>query len=348
MERIMFLPKATTVVLCLSAFAIAGCGDRTVPTAAEPPAELPGPTPVRVLHPGETLRGTIKYGDSSCVFTSVDGGWSGLCNAFEITVPTNGILRTTVRWTGDAPLALFAKSSAGKQIDLACCDPQAMRIDEPVDSGSTYRLEVADIGEPAPNPSISPVSFTIETEVLPIQPDSFGSLHLIVFGDEGRSQYLSQARVEVLEGPSAGELAGFDQGSGVYVFESLHSGFVRLGVSAPGFVSLIERVPVGTNVPLELVLQRQEQLLNATGSLFGITRVYGNPNSAWTGVKVEILDGPLAGIFTFTDEFVGGYHLSGLPPGVVHVRASANWLVPQTLSVSVSGETHLDFYMQQP
>jgi hypothetical protein len=37
-----------------------------------------------------------------------------------------------------------------------------------------------------------------------------------------------------------------------------------------------------------------------------------------------------------------------LPPGVIHVRASAPWLIPQTLVVTVSGNTRLDFNMQQP
>src|SRR5262249_20398953 len=137
--------------------------------------------------------------------------------------------------------------------------------------------------------------------------------------------------------------------SGLYVFPSLPAGYVQVLASADGFSSLTENVPVGTSVPRELVLQRQEPLENATNTLTGLALASGSstgPYSAYIGVKIEILDGPLAGVFTFTDEFFGGYYFSGLPPGEIRVRASAERLQTQTLSVVVAGNSRLDFLMQ--
>ena len=44
--------------------------------------------------------------------------------------------------------------------------------------------------------------------------------------------------------------------------------------------------------------------------------------TACAGVKIEIVDGPLAGVFTFTDDGFGFYDFNGLPPGTIQVRAS--------------------------
>jgi hypothetical protein len=63
-------------------------------------------------------------------------------------------------------------------------------------------------------------------------------------------------------------------------------------------------------------------------------------------VKLEILDGPLAGIFTFSDPDMGDYLFDRVPPGLIHVQASAPWLQSQTLAVVIQGETSLDFVMQ--
>jgi hypothetical protein len=49
----------------------------------------------------------------------------------------------------------------------------------------------------------------------------------------------------------------------------------------------------------------------------------GSSNAFLVGVKVEILDGPLAGVFTLTDDGAGIYVLRSLPPGVMRVRASS-------------------------
>lgn len=357
----MSFRKPARVIVYLAVLILAGCDERRIPTAVEspspevpaPPSPPPPPAPpasveARVLEVGKSVSGTISRTDGSCRFADWQSAWEGLCDAFEVTAPASGALHATVRWAdANAPFAVFAKSSAGEQIDLACCaSPVLMSL--PVDSGLTYRIEIAYVGRPPGYPGISPVEYTIETVVQPIAPESVAPLSVSVLGDEAHTHHLSQARVEVIEGPSSGTVARFDEVSGLYVFERLQLGYVTLNLSAPGFVSSIRRVPVGTNMPLEIELQRREALANATSSLQGVTWVYTSRNSAWVGVKVEILDGPLAGIFTFSDEWFGMYNLAGLPAGVIHVRASAPWLLPQTLSVAVSGNTRLDFNMQQP
>jgi len=346
--RCPMLRTARRVVLV--SFALlgsAGCSDRAVPTAVVPTApDPPVASARRVIEVGQPVNGRISSTDPVCGFSNWEGGWEGLCNAFDITVPATGILSATVRWAADAPLALFLKTSAGDQIDLSCCNtPVVMQL--PVDSGVTYRIELAYVGRPASYPQVPPVDYTLETALLPFEAQSPRALQAIVFGDPTRTQRLSHARLEVLDGPSAGTVARFDEATGLYEFAGLPAGFVLILASADGFTPLTERLPVGLSLPRELMLERREALLDATNTLAGVTWADASGRrSAWSGVKVEILDGPLAGVFTFTDEFFGMYHLKGLPPGLMQVRASSEWLQPQTLGVVVSGNTILHFFMQ--
>ena len=100
-------------------------------------------------------------------------------------------------------------------------------------------------------------------------------------------------------------MARFNDATGLYKIPNLPAGFVEIRASAPGFAALDARLPVGTNIARELVLQRSEPLVDATHALWGQAFVAGSTTTAYVGVKIEILDGPLAGVFTFTDEFFG-------------------------------------------
>ena len=101
----------------------AGCGGSpaspTSPSAPRPPGpQAPGP---RVIQIGEPISGAITSSDAACRFTTVEGGWDGLCHAFNVTAPATGTLAATARWGSDASLAMFFKTAAGEQIDLLCC-----------------------------------------------------------------------------------------------------------------------------------------------------------------------------------------------------------------------------------
>jgi len=88
-----------------------------------------------------------KSPSGSSIFTMVDGGWGGLCSAFQIVASSSGTLAITLRWTADAPLSVFFKSAVGAQIDMTCCNaPAQLRV--PVEAGTPYRMEVADSGRP--------------------------------------------------------------------------------------------------------------------------------------------------------------------------------------------------------
>ena len=326
-----------------------GCGGSppapTSPSAPKPPGPT-APDP-RVIQIGEPISGAITSSDAACRFTTVEGGWDGLCNAFNVTAPATGTLVATARWATDAPLAMFFKTSAEEQIDLLCCgSPIVGQL--PVEAGTTYRVELAYVGRPAGYPNVPSVPYTLGTALITSdEAQPRGTLSAIIFGDSSRTQRLSRARLEVADGPAAGTVARFNDATGLYEIPDLPAGFVQIRASAPGFVALDARLPVGSNIARELVLQRSEPLLDATHALGGKAFVASSTTTAYIGVKIEILDGPLAGIFTFTDdEFFGEYAFRGLPPGVIQVRASSERLQTQTVSVEVSGNTTLNFFMQ--
>lgn len=54
-------------------------------------------------------------------------------------------------------------------------------------------------------------------------------------------------------------------------------------------------MPIGVSVAQEIVLTRLVPLVDAIHNLEGVT--WASANSAYGGVKVEILDGPHAGVW---------------------------------------------------
>jgi len=191
--------------------------------------------------------------------------------------------------------------------------------------------------------SVPPVAYTLETSLVTGDLQQRGDLRAIVFGDTARTQRLAQARVEVLDGPSAGQVARFAEASGVYELLDLPAGFVHVRTSAPGFNPVEEQLIVGAQWPRELVLQRTAPLVGAEHTLSGMVTLSGSPNALLIRVRIEVIDGPVAGVFTLTDDDSGIYTLSSLPAGVVQVRAS-NGGRTQTLSVDLSARmTQLNF-----
>jgi hypothetical protein len=189
------------------------------------------------------------------------------------------------------------------------------------------------------------VAYTIETSLVTGDSQQRGDFRAIVFGDTTRTQRLAQARVEVLDGPSAGEVARFDEVSGLYELLDLPAGFIHVRESAPGFNPVEEQLPVGTELPREVVLTRTAPLPDGTHELSGMVPVPGSSNSFLAHVKVEILDGPLAGVFTFTDDDGAEYVLRSLPPGMMRVRASYGSM-SDTVSVDISApNTWLIFHL---
>jgi hypothetical protein len=325
----------------------AGGGNPLAPSTPAPAPNSPAPSPTPI-HVDETHHGTLTEGLPQCTFATSAGGWGGLCQTFAITAPSNGLLTATLRWSADALLVLFFKSGAGAQIDMACCGP-GIPVTIPVEMGATYRIEVAYGGRPAGYPHIAPVDYTLDTTLAVGNAGPAGSVKAMIFADERRTQHIGGARLEVADGPKAGTVANFDPSSGLFEIPGLPAGFVQVTASADGFAPLTTRVAVGLNVPNEFVLPRLAPLPQATNRLRGWT--YDEPPnqnggfSAWGGVKIEILDGPLAGIFTFSDPDMGDYIFEGVPPGLIHVQAAASWLQSQTLAVVVQGDTGLDFVM---
>jgi len=96
---------------------------------------------------------------------------------------------------------------------------------------------------------------------------------------------------------------------------------------------------------MEILLQRTVPLVDSTHELWGMVPAPGSQNSFLIRVKIEILDGPLAGVFTFTDDDMAMYVLRSLPPGPIQVRASYGALT-QTVSIDLSAHsTRLDFFL---
>lgn len=265
-----------------------------------------------------------------------------MCDTFSVTAPENGTLVAAVRLTPDAATVLRFRTAAGEVIDWFCCSTTTGRV--PVQAGSVVQIELAYVGRPPGYPSTAPtVAYTIETSLVTGDSQQRGDVRAIVFGDMTRTQRLAKARVEVLDGPSAGQVARFDEVSGLYELLDLPAGFIHVRTSAPGFNSVEEQLPVGAEVPRELVLQRTVPLTGADHGLNGIVTPAGSPNTLLTRVKIELVDGPVAGVFTFTDDDSGTYMLRSLPAGIVQVRASFGGRT-QILSVDLSGSmTYLPF-----
>ena len=278
---------------------------------------------------------------SICKFGGNDPRSVELCDVFSVTAPENGTLVAAVRLTPDAATVLRFRTAAGEVIATFCCSTTTGRV--PVQAGSVVQIELEYVGRPSGYPaSVTPVTYTIETSLVTGDLQPRGDLSVIVFGDATRTQRLAQARVEVLDGPSAGQVARFDT-SGVYELLDLPAGFIHVRTSAPGFNPVEEQLIVGAQWPRELVVQRTVPLIDADHALNGMATFAGAPNSWLIRVKIEIVDGPLAGVFTLTDDDSGTYMLRSLPAGVVQVRASYGGRT-QTLSVDLSASmTYVNF-----
>jgi hypothetical protein len=345
MEAAMIRIKPVVVFLsCIAGVVtICGCGGKspTQPSTNTPVAtQDPSLTP-RSLAIGQTIRGVVTSQDPNCAFTIAGDGWGGLCDQFVVTPSTTGVL--TLKVTA-ASLAIFFKSDDGAQIDMMCCGSPA-GLSAFVETGLNYWVELAYVGRPAGYPQIAPVEYTLES-TLSNASGVRGSIGAIVFGDETRTQRLSAVRIEVQDGPDAGTVARFEEETGLHLLEGLSPGYVNVRVSSDAFNSSNERLPVGASTPRQLVLLRRQPLPDTSGRLGGGAWANATSESlAYTGVKIEIVDGPLAGVFTFTDDGFGFYDFNGLPPGTIQVRASRRGLRSQTLSVTVAGRTNLDFHM---
>jgi len=294
-----------------------------------------------IIRLGEPVSGTITS-QSICKFARNDPRSDDLCYTYSITAPENGTLVAAVRLTPDAATVLRFRTAAGEVIDVFCCSTTTGRV--PVQAGSVVQIELAYVGRPPGYPSsVPPAAYTLETSLVTGDLQRRGDLRAIVFGDTMRTQRLAQARVEVLEGPSAGQVARFDEASGVYELLDLPAGFVHVRTSLPSFNPVEEQLIVGAQWPRELVLQRIAPLIGAEHTLYGMVTRSGSPNALLIRVKIEVVDGPVAGVFTLTDDDSGIYTLSSLPAGVVQVRASYGGRT-QTLSVDLSTRmTQLNF-----
>jgi hypothetical protein len=298
------------------------------------PAGIPAPPGGDVTPLGETINGTITSADYCESEEDRPIQYRDLCDTFTVRAPASGTVVATAEWTADAPLALRFRTATGEFIDASCCGrPAVGRV--PVLGDSVLQVELAYIGRPSGYPNINPVPYTLKFALETGDQRPRETLTAIVFGDVTRTQQLPFARLEILDGPLSGTLARFDEITGQYQVVGLPPGFVRVRTSAAGFDQLEEQVVVGAQIPRRIVLQRTEPLRDATHTLSGTVRQSGAPNAALVEVKIEILDGPLAGVFTFTDIDMGIYTLASLPPGVIHVRASKGGFT-QTLSVDIS------------
>ncbi|MGH7459504.1 MAG: hypothetical protein ACREMA_00570 [Longimicrobiales bacterium] len=332
-------PACAATLWLVVALSVASCSSDSPTSPGLPPADttLTGP---RTIVPGQVVSGTITGAESECRFVTSQGGWGGVCDVFDIAIPSDGNLETTVRWSGNGGLVTFVKTVTGTQIDMACCGPP-LTLQIPVEAATSYRLELAYAGRPPGYPSITPVSYVLETRLLAPGAAGPANLRTILFAEASRTQRLSFGRVELLDGPRAGSVAVFDPVSGTYDLRDLPSGYARIRVSADGFLPATIKVPIGVSVPQEIVLTRLAPLEGAVHSLGGM--LWASENSAYGGVKVEILDGPHAGAFTFSDDDFGFYFFQNLTPGLIHVRASREGLATLTQAVTVSGATTLSF-----
>jgi len=328
---------ADIFVLCALTTLASACGHSpTLPT----PISAIAPGVPRVLPLAEPLNGTVAADDGDCEFTTLDGGWGGLCEQFDLMpVPQDGLLSVVVN--ASAQLVVFLKTPSGDQIDIGFGG--LLRV--PIDANTAYRIEVADSLRPVGYPHIAPVPYTITAAIIPLNDALSANAQVILLGDAARTQRLSRGRVEVAEGLRLGATGTFDPSTGLYEVRGLPAGFVQLAISAEGFIPQTVRVPVGTNIPAQIVMTRVEPILNGVHRLFGSTSSDGR--SCWSEAVVEILDGPLAGIFTLSDEMCS-YNLDGVPPGPVTVRAS-RYGKTQTLIAQVPlPSAGLTFYLPGP
>jgi hypothetical protein len=184
-------------------------GSPLAPSTPPPSPSSPAPSP-SAIPVNETHHGTLREGLLQCTFETVIGGWGGLCQTFDITAPSSGLLTATLRWSADAPLNLFFKRGDGTQIDMVCCDRPSISLTMPIEMGATYRLEVAYCGRPPVYPHIAPVDYTLDTTLVVGNAGPVGSVKAMIFADEQGSQHIANAKLEVRDGLRAGTVAALD------------------------------------------------------------------------------------------------------------------------------------------
>lgn len=349
MSKRILVGLAAAAMLLICFVGSSGCDKSSRSSSPTAPSSPVSPTPQppdpqpsgQTIPLGEPVTGMITS-QSTCKFGGNDPRSVELCDVFSVTAPENGTLVAAVRLTPDAATVLRFRTAAGEVIDTFCCSTTTGRV--PVQAGSVVQIELEYVGRPSGYPSsVSPVAYTIETTLMTGDSQQRGDVRAIVFGDATRTQRLAQARVEVLDGPAAGQVARFDEASGVYELLDLPAGFIHVRTSAPGFNPVEEQLAVGSQLPREVILQRTVSLTGADHALNGWVGLSSSPSTRLIRVKIEIVDGPVAGVFTLTDDDMGEYILRSLPPGVVQVRASYGGRT-QTLSVDLSGSmTYLPF-----
>ena len=258
MGKRILVGLAATAMLVSCLVASSGCDKSSRSSSPNAPLSPVSPTPQppapqpsgEIIRLGEPVSGTITS-QSICKFAGNDPRNDDLCQTFSVTAPENGTLVAAVRLTPDAATVLRFRTAAGEVIDAFCCSTTTGRV--PVQAGSVVQIELAYVGRPSGYPSsVPPVAYTLETSLVTGDPQQRGDLRAIVFGDTTRTQRLAQARVEVLDGPSAGQVARFDEVSGLYELHDLPAGFIHVRTSAPGFNPVEEQLTVGAQLPREL------------------------------------------------------------------------------------------------
>jgi hypothetical protein len=333
--------RAALVRLLVSCLVVvSGCDksprSQSSPTAPSAP-ETPPPPPVsgETIRLGDPISGTISS-DSRCKFAhTTDPRFAELCNVYTVVPPEDGTLTIALRTIDHEALVLRFRTPAGDLVDTFCCAPVTGKT--AAHGGVPMQIEVEYVGRPGGYPSsVSPVSYTVEPSLITGDLQGRGNARALVFGDATRTQMLPDARLEISDGPGAGQVAGFEPRTGLYTFYNLPVGFLHIRASAPGFEPVEQEISVGTELSPAIVLARTVPLPDSTHELGGHVPEPGSPNAWLTGVKVEILDGPLAGVFTLTDDDMGIYVLRSLPPGVITVRATYGAL-SDTETVDISG-----------
>lgn len=177
------------------------------------------------------------------------------------------------------------------------------------------------------------------TDPGPLIPPSSGTyaLYGTIYEAGALSSPLGQARIEIRDAASAGGSAISDA-NGRFRVEGLSLGFYTIEISLDGFVTLQNTMTLGGAVHearRDFELSRQG-VDRATYEVFGMVWVKGGEGrSAYVDAKVEVLDGPEAGLTAMSDE-MGMYSLKGVRPGTLQIRASRGG-ASETKTVTLAG-----------
>jgi hypothetical protein len=153
----------------------------------------------------------------------------------------------------------------------------------------------------------------------------------------GGFEPLAYARIHVLDAAGVGGFAFSDE-NGRYRVAGLSPGVYTIDIALEGFVPLQNTMTLGGAVHearRDFELSRQG-VDRATYEVFGMVWVKGGEGrSAYVDAKVEVLDGPEAGLTAMSDE-MGMYSLKGVRPGTLQIRASRG-AASETKTVTLAG-----------